>query len=166
MPDFRKKFAKIYDKYIEKIYRFIILKVGTPEVAEDLTGQVFLKGWRKFKKGEGIKNISAYLYQIARAEIANYYRGRSKFKIISAEALPMADPQANLEENQQLQSEIVDLQNCLAKLNDEHQDVLILRYLEGYSTKEIARILKKSEGAVRVMIHRALKELREEMEKL
>ena len=163
MPNYKRKFAKIYDKYIDKIYRFIFLKVSSQEIAEDLASEVFMKGWRKFKKGEEVKNPSAYLYQIARAEIANHYRGKSKFKIISAEAFPIADPSPTLEENFGFQSDVATVKNYLAKLSDDYQDVLIWRYIDGYSTGEIAGMLGKSKGAVRVMIHRALKELREKI---
>ena len=160
----KKKFAKIYDKLVDKIYRFVFLKVGSEEVAEDLTAQVFAKGWERFSTGEDIRNPSAYLYQMARAEIANHFRQNSKFKLVSAETNQLADPQPGIEERQQGQSEIEALRTCLAKLNDDYQNVLIWRYLDGYSNKEIARMLEKSEGAVRVMLHRGLKELRQKME--
>lgn len=158
----KKKFSKIYDKYVEKIYRFVFLKVSSQEIAEDLTSAVFTKGWRKFKKEEDIQNVSAYLYQIARAEIANHYRGRSKFRTISTEAsqIPIFDSNPNSEESQQLQSDIVLLKNCLAKLSNDYQDVLVWRYIDGHSNREIAKILGKSRGAVRVMVCRALKALR------
>ncbi|MCD6500925.1 sigma-70 family RNA polymerase sigma factor [bacterium] len=163
MGNLKEKFAKIYDKYVDKIYRFVFLKVESQEIAEDLTSIVFTKGWKKFKKGEDIKNISAYLYQIARAEIANYHRERAKFPTISTEAtqIPIVDPKPNSEQTQEFQSDLVTIKNCLAKLNNNYQDVLVWRYIDGYSNKEIAEMLGKSKGAVRVMIHRALKELKE-----
>ncbi|MBZ9572633.1 sigma-70 family RNA polymerase sigma factor [Patescibacteria group bacterium] len=159
----RKKFAKIYNKYIDKIYRFVFLKVESQEIAEDLTSLVFTKGWRKFKKGEKIENPSAYLYQIARAEIANHHRGKAKFKIISAESAQIADTNPSLEENQQLQSELEILKKSLTELRDDYQNVIIWRYLDGLSIKSIAQIMEKPKGTVRVMIHRALKELRGKM---
>ncbi len=163
----KKKFAKLYDKYVEKIYRYVFLKVGNSETAEDLTSQVFTKAWNKFKRpNKNIENPTAYLYQIARAEIANYYRGARKFKIISTETIQVADPQPTLEETQQFRSDIIELKNCLAKLSNDYQDVIIWRYIDGYSTKEIAKILKKPENTVRVLLHRALKELRGKMENL
>ena len=165
----KKKFGKIYDKYVNKIYRFIFLKVGSQEAAEDLTAQVFTKGWKRFKKSQDIKNPSAYLYQIARAEIADHHRRRAKFQIISTETNPivnsqLTDPQPTAEENLGLQSDIEVLRLSLAQLNDDYQNVIIWRYLDELSFKRIAQIMGRPEGTVRVMVHRALKELREKME--
>lgn len=160
----KKKFSKLYDKYVDKIYRFVFLKVESQEAAEDVTSQVFSKGWSRFKKtgrkAEAIENPSAYLFQIARAEIANHHRKRAKFQTIQATTEQIADPELNLEEKSKLDSDFAAVKNCLAKLSTDYQDVLIWRYIDGYSNKEIAEILGKSRGAVRVMIHRALKELR------
>jgi len=128
-----------------------------------LTAQVFTKGWDSFRTEEKIKNPSAYLYQIARAEIANHYRKGAKFQIISTEANPIPDPQPTAEENSGFKSDIDTLRISLSQLNDDYQNVIIWRYLEGYSNKEIAWIMERQERTVRVMVHRALKELREKM---
>lgn len=159
----KKQFAKIYDKNIDKIYRFVFLKVSSPEIAEDLTAQVFTKGWNRFRKAEDIENPVAYLYQIARSEIANYYRDKAKFPVASIEESLILDPNPSQEESQKTQSELEKIKLCLAKLPDEQQNVIIWRYLDGFSNKEIAKMLEKQEGAVRVMIHRALKEIKEKM---
>ena len=156
----KKKFTKLYDKYVEKIYRFVFLKVSSQEEAQDLTSQVFTKGWKKFRKGEKIDNPPAYLYQIARAEIANHYREKAKFQVTNAVSDQIIDPNPGLEEKSKLDSDMAAVKNCLAKLSNDYQDVLVWRYLDGYSNKEIAEMSGKSEGTVRVMIHRALKALR------
>ena len=160
MSDFRKKFAKIYDANVAKIYRFVFLKVGSREIAEDLTSQVFTKGWKMVRTGADIKNHPAYLYQIARAEISNHYQKSNKFKIISAETVDIIDQTLPIEENQQKQSDFERIKNSLNSLNEESQNILVWRYIDERSIKEIAKMTQKSEGAVRVIIHRALKELR------
>ncbi len=107
-----KKFAKIYDKHIDKIYRFIFLKTGTKEVAEDITSQVFTKAWRKFKlQGRDIENMSAYIFQIARAEVANHYRDASKFQIISTEVVEIVDAKDSFDGQ--------DIKNVLKGLDNE-----------------------------------------------
>lgn len=166
MPSYKRKFAKIYDKYVEKIYRFVFLKVSSQEEAQDLTSQVFTKGWRKFRKGEKIDNPSAYLYQIARAEIANHHREKARFPIIPATTDQIIDPNPGLEEKSKLDSDLEILKKTLPQLKDDYQNVVIWRYLEGLSIKNIAQMMEKPEGTVRVMVHRALKELREKMENL
>ena len=164
----KRKFAKIYDKYVNKIYRFIFLKVDSQETAEDLTSQVFTKGWRRFKQSQDIKNPSAYLYQIARAEIADYYGKRPNFQIVSFERNPivnsqLTDPQPTAEENLGLQSDIEIMKGALSQLDEDEQNIIIWRYLDGFSFKQIGQIMERPEGTVRVMVHRALKELREKM---
>lgn len=164
MPNYKKKFAKLYDKHLNGIYRFVFLKIGSPETAEDLTSQVFTKAWKKFRTGT-IENQSAYLYQIARSEIADYYRSQSKFKIISVESASIVDSGPSVEEEQAGKLDVNFLQQVLGRLEDDYQNILIWRYVDGYSIKEIAKIMDKSEGAVRVTIHRALKAAKEEWEK-
>lgn len=168
MKNPKKRFSRLYDKYVEKIYRFVLLKVESQEVAEDLTSQVFTKAWDKFRIPDNpsknkIKNPIAYIYQIARAEIANHHRQKSKFQIISTELGQIVDSQPNLEENQRIQAEIKDLRSSLTKLNDDYQNVIIWRYLDNFSYKKIAKIMEKPEGTIRVMVHRALKELKDIM---
>jgi len=163
----KKKFSKLYDKNVNKIYRFIFLKVDSSETAEDLTSRVFSKAWDKFKTKEEakkVKNPSAYIFQIARSEIAHYYRKKPEFNIISADSLQIADQNQNLEQKEKNRAEIAEVINALRKLSEEEQNIVIWRYLEGMSYKKIAEITGKKEGTVRVMVHRALKSLKKVME--
>lgn len=163
--NYKKQFGQLYDKHIGKIYRYVFLKVGAKEAAEDISSEVFVKSWKKFKTGLEIKNCSAYLYQVARAEVANYYRGGAKMPTTGVDNLPLIDINDNPEASQIIKSDLENLRAHLNELKDEHQDVLIWYYLDGYSSKEIAQMLDKTEGATRVIISRALSELREKMTK-
>jgi len=163
MPNYKKKFSRIYDQHINKIYRFIFLKVNSQEVAEDLTSEVFLKTWQVFKKGQEIRNPNAFLYQVAKNELAIHYR-KPKFQIVSTDKVNIIDPQPTPEEQHKLKDDIGHVQQVLSQLGEDYQNAIIWRYLDGYSFKEIAQILEKPEGTVRVMLHRALKELKEKME--
>lgn len=159
----RKEFGSLYDQHVDKIYRYVFLKVGVKEAAEDIAAEVFTKSWRKFKAGVEIKNASAYLYQVARAEIANHYRLATKAKILSADNLPVPDNADNPEDIQIKQAEIYNLRLRLRDLKEDYQDILIWRYVDGMSNEEIAKRVNKTEGAVRVALHRALAELKEKM---
>jgi len=165
MPNFKRQFAKLYDAQVDKIYRFVFLKIGSKEIAEDLTAQVFSKGWKEFRTGKKIQYPSAYLYQIARTEIANYYRRQDKYQVVPVESRKIIDQDSNLEEKQQITSELIELRQKLQTLDSDYQTVLILRYIEGLPYKKIAQITKKPANTARVMVHRALKALREEMTK-
>jgi RNA polymerase sigma-70 factor (ECF subfamily) len=164
MVDLTKQFSKLYDENVAKIYRFIFLKVESKQAAEDLTSQVFTKGWARFKTGSEIQNPTAYLYQIARSEIVNHLRGRTRYQAVTLERVELIDPQQNLTEKYALGSELADIQKALKDLNEDEQNVLIMRYLDDQPFKTIAEALEKSEGAVRVMVHRALKRLKDHLE--
>lgn len=162
----RKKFSQIFDKYIDKIYRFIFLKVNSPEIAEDLTSETFFRGWQAFRiqnSESKIQNPPAFLYQIARNLVVDHYREKGKFKIVSALDYRIVDPRINLEEKANLISDLEEVKRSLTKLKDEYQDVIIYRYLDELSVPEIAKIMGKSEGTVRVLLHRALKSLKNEL---
>jgi len=164
MSNTRKKFGKIYDKYVEKIYRFIFIKVSSKEVAEDLTSETFIRTWKSFEKGHEIKNPNAFIYRIAKNLTVDFYREKAKSPVISEDILQGAiDPESGQEEKLQLSGDIEQVKKSLANIKDEYQDVIVWRYLDGLSVPEISQILDKSEDAVRVTIHRALKALKEEI---
>lgn len=168
MDNLKKKFSQTYDKNIDKIYRFVFLKVNSQEVAEDLTSEIFVRGWEAYQKSQNpqkkeIENMSAFLYKIARNLITDHYRQKGKAQIISTEDARIIDPRMNLEEKAVLSSDINAVRLALAGLKDDYQDVIIWYYLEEFSVAEIGKMLDKSEGAVRVMIHRALNNLKNEL---
>lgn len=182
MDEQKEIFSRIYDQYVEKIYRFIFLKVNSRETAEDLTSKVFLKSWEVYKKqglknnpqgGEKknqkeIKNPRAFIYQIARNVVIDFYREKGRTQIVSVDSIPqMSDPRTNLEKAAILNSDLEIIKKALQNLNnDDYQNVIIWHYLDDLSISEIAKIWNKPEGTVRVILHRALKSLRRELRKL
>ncbi len=164
MNNHKEQFSRIYDQYIEKIYRFIYLKVSSQEMAEDITSKVFLNGWESYKNKGGISNPGAFLYQIARNMIVDYYREKDKTKIVSTEFIPqIADNRTNVHEKAVLGSDIEMVKSAIQNLKKDYQDVLIWHYLEDMPVAEIAQILDKPNGTIRVMIHRGLKALKNEL---
>lgn len=168
MANLKKEFSEIYDQSIDKIYRFVYLKVNSREIAEDLCSETFLRGWEAFKASQNqnkpkIENPSAFLYKIARNLITDHYREKGKAQIISVENTRIVDPRVNLEEKAALNSEMERVRLALVNIKEDYQDVIIWSYLDQLSGAEIAQILDKSEGAVRVMLHRALKALQNEL---
>ena len=165
MDDIQDNFSKIYDRYVTKIYRFIYLKVSSQEVAEDLSSEVFMKTWETYKeqarnpKSE-IRNIQAYIYQIARNVVADHYRGR-KVQIVSVEeTIEIVDSADSLHDQAALNMEMDRVQKALTTIQDDYQNLIIWRYLDELSVPEIAQITGKTEDNVRVGIHRALQALK------
>ena len=164
-----KQFGQIYDQYIDKIYRFVYLKVNSQEIAEDITSKVFLRGWEAYKtkfeirnsKFE-IKNMGAFLYQIARNAVVDHYRDRGRTKVVSADASPeIVDPGENAQDKAILSADINIIKKSIQKLKKEHQDIIIWHYLEDMPINDIAELLDKPAGTVRVMLHRGLKNLKD-----
>lgn len=157
-------FGLLYDKYQPQIYRFIYLKVSHREEAEDLCHQVFLKTWQNIAeyKFQGFP-FSSWLYRVARNQVIDYYRIKKNNISIENEAV--------LELNtENLTSKIIDqnldiekIKKAINNLNPAQQDVLILRFIESFSVKETASILKKTEIAIKLLQHRAIKNLRKIM---
>ncbi len=164
MSSSKEQFGIIYDQYIEKIYRFVYLKVNSQEIAEDLSSKTFLKGWEAYQKGQEIKNPGAFLYQIARNLVTDHYREKGKTKIVSADYAPqIVDSKVNIYEKAVLNAAVESIKSAILKLNKNHQDVLIWYYLEDMPATQIAELLHKPVGTVRVMIHRGLESLRDEL---
>ncbi len=156
------QFSLIYDQYIDKIYRFVYLKVNSQEVAEDITSKVFLKAFEAYKSGQEISNMGAFLYQIARNDLANHYRDSAKKQTISPDTMAEApDDRTNVHEKAVFGEDIAKVKAALAGLRKDHQDVLIWYYLEDMGAEEIAALVNKPAGTVRVMIHRGLEALRD-----
>jgi len=164
--DKRKEFSKIYDKFLNSIFRFIFLKVNSEEVAKDLTSETFLRVWEKFKNSE-IENPRAFLFKTARNLITDFYREKAKINSASLESLPnLPDPRQNLEEKIVFDERVKLVKKALANLKEEYQEAIILRYIDGLSLKEISEILEKSPSATRVLIHRAILALKKECNKI
>lgn len=157
------QFGQIYDQYIDKIYRFIYLKVESQEVAEDITSKVFTKGWEAFKgPKDEIKNPGAFLYQVARNAVVDHYREKGRTKVVSADASPeIADPGENAQDKAILSADINTIRKAINKLEKEHQDILIWHYLEDMPIGDIAKLLSRPAGTIRVMLHRGLKNLKD-----
>lgn len=167
MPKSKKIFEQIFDEYIDKIYRFIFLKVNSQEITEDLTSEVFLRFWNRLNLSDSaensIENPRAFLYQIARNLVIDYYREKGQTQFVSLDKIGLEDVNINLEKEAILSSEMTQVQKALFGLKQDYQDVIIWHYLEELSIREIAEMLGKSENSVRLMLHRGLKELKQHL---
>lgn len=155
-------FGLLYDKYQPQIYRFIYLKVSHREEAEDLTHQVFLKSWQNINeyKFQGFP-FSSWLYRIARNQIVDYYRvKKNNLNIEEISESKIDDSPVEIIEALDNDLDIKKIEKAIKQLNPGHQDVIILRFIEELSLKETASALKKSEIAVKLLQHRAIKNLK------
>ncbi len=159
-------FGLLYDRYITPIYRFVFLKVGGKKGdAEDITHEVFLSAWKNIKRYE-FKGFpfSSWLYRIARNAVIDYYRTAKPS--IALDQVPEHFVVTEISEEEKFDDalELQAIRGCLTLLEPVYQDVLIMKFIEEKTNKEIAAALEKSEGAVRVIQHRALKQLKKHID--
>ncbi len=160
--DPKEQFSLIYDQYIDKIYRFVYLKVNSEEMAQDITSAVFLHGFKAYQKGQDIKNPGAFLYKIASNMVTDYYRKKGKEKTVSIEHVgQIADKESTIYEKAIVNADILEIKSAILSLKKDYQDILIWYYLEDMSADEIAQLIHKPAGTVRVMIHRGLESLKQ-----
>jgi RNA polymerase sigma factor (sigma-70 family) len=160
----REQFSLIYDQYIEKIYRFVYLRVNTQEVAEDITSKVFTKAWASYQKDQDIKNIGAFLYQIARNNIVDFYKEKGKNPTVSPDMVAqLVDTKADIHEKAIFTANIGKVKEAMGKLKQHYQDILTWYYVEDMSAEHIAQLMGKPVGTVRVMIHRGIQSLKDEL---
>ena len=161
-------FGELYDFYAPKIYRFVRLKVDCQETAQDLTSEAFLKILQYLQEQRKIRErFQALLYRIARNLIIDFYRSRSVREILIEDNLEEFSNIADKETSDELvlrQEEMRKIRRAVAQIHPSYQDVIIWYYIDELSATEIAEILEKNEGTVRVLIHRAVKALRVVME--
>ncbi len=154
-------FGKLYDDHISRIYRFILLKVSRKTDAEDITHQVFLSAWQNIRSYKIQGNpFSSWLYKIAHNAVIDFYRTQKKDVSIELVSEDSFAHLPELEEEVDKGMRLIEIRHALAQLKEDEQSALIMKFVDELSNKEIADILKKTEGAVRVMQHRALKQLK------
>jgi len=164
------EFSQFYKNNINKVFRFIYFRVDRIEIAQDLTAQAFLKCWQKAslrgvpqkRDDVAISNPTAFVYQVARNQIIDFYRQKNK-KPLSLEELKEKGidlPQKSFISQIELSFEMENLKKALQRIKPAYSEVIIWHYVDDLSTKEIAQILDKNENNVRVLLHRALETLK------
>ena len=165
----RQAFVNAYDLYVDQIYRFIYFKVGNKEEAEDLSSAVFLKIWSYLQENNIIdsKTLRPLLYKIARNIIIDHYRKINQRENVSLDKTMeqggLIDVKQDIAQRAEVMSDLMVIETKLPELKEEYREVIIMRYINELSIKEIAEILDKSKGNVRVLIYRALSTLKELM---
>ncbi|MEE8470971.1 MAG: sigma-70 family RNA polymerase sigma factor [Dehalococcoidia bacterium] len=151
-------FGELYGIYLDRIYRYVFCHVNNRATAEDLTEEVFLKAWEGISKyrWKG-QPFAAWLYRIAHNRVIDYYRTNRQHETLDEELKaeggdPEQEAVGRLTRKELLQA--------ISSLPKQQRQVIILKFIEGQDNREIAQIMRKNEGAVRVMQMRALGALR------
>jgi RNA polymerase sigma-70 factor (ECF subfamily) len=153
-------FGQLYDHYIDRIYRHLYYRVGHPVEAEDLAAQVFLKAWNAIGRYRPMgRPFGVWLLSIAHNLLVDHYRAQRDSSSIDDVIIP-ADDSADPVTLAEKSFASANLRQAIKKLKRDQQVVVVMRYIDGVDYSDIAAFLNKSEGAVRVILHRALLSLR------
>jgi len=149
----------LYEAYVQGIFQYISYRVESDTVAEDLTGDVFLRmvrGLAEYKYTGA--PLGAWLYRIAANRIADYYR-ENRYGTAIAISEETESDSSDLFSDMAQKEEQTHLREALQSLSEDYQNVLILRFIKDMPHAEVAEAMGKTESAVRIMQHRALKAL-------
>jgi len=161
------EFSELYKAHLRDVYSYAYYRIGNHHDAEDLTEQAFLQAYRHFdrarRESDG-RPLRPWVIRIAHNLASNYYRDRSRRP---QTPLENADPIAARHDTETIaegREELREVMRNLEHLSEDRREALIMRFALGMDNREIARALGRSDGATKVLIHRAIKQLQEEME--
>jgi RNA polymerase sigma-70 factor (ECF subfamily) len=154
-------FAALYDIWVQPIYNFIFRRVKTRDTAQDLAADVFLRVWKNLPDLEisTEAKFRAWLYRIARNTVIDHYRTQETHTTLE-EIAETPSEDFGVDIGLELSSRQQAIEKCLTSLAPEYQKVLRLRYFEELPISKVAMMMRKKEGAIRTLTHRALKELK------
>ena len=156
----KNNFIKAFDIYADAIFRYCLVRVTNRETAKDLTQTTFFKTWNYLVDGKKVKDLKNFLYKVAHNLVVDYYRLKKTESLDSLFDGEAFDPPAVEEFSIEEKADASFALKILDKIPTEYREVVVLRFVEGLSFKDIAEITKESENTVTVRFHRALEKLK------
>ncbi len=159
MNKVQEKFVTAHTDYSDAMFRYCYVRVSNREQALDLTQEAFMKTWKHLYEGKAIKNLKAFLFTTLNNLIIDWYRKKKALPLDEKDASQIPDEQHTKDPS--LEAEGKWALSLLNKLDAKSKTVVMLRFVEGWSPKEIAKHLGEKENAISVRIHRGLASLKE-----
>ncbi|MGC5343453.1 ECF subfamily RNA polymerase sigma factor, BldN family [Streptomyces sp. DT24] len=154
-------FGRLYDQYSDTVYRYIYYRVGSKATAEDLTSETFLRALRRISTftWQG-RDFGAWLVTIARNLVADHFKSsRFRLEVTTGEMLDANEVERSPEDSVLEALSNAALLQAVRKLNPQQQECVTLRFLQGLSVAETARVMGKNEGAIKTLQYRAVRTL-------
>ena len=162
-------FGELYDRYVDTVFRYVLYRLGDRDLAEDVTSETFLRALRRISSVtyQG-RDVGAWFITIARNLVLDHVKSsRYRREIITGEiadaghAPYLAEDRADQSPEQQALASATkeQLLRCIAELGDDQRECIVLRFLQGLSVAETAAIMRRNEGAVKALQHRAVRRL-------
>jgi RNA polymerase sigma-70 factor (ECF subfamily) len=155
-------FTELYRAHLRDVYSYAYYRVGNHHDAEDLTEQTFLQAYRHFERAQTESDgrpLRPWLIRIAHNLAANLYRDRSRRPQTSIDDTTMLSALHTTEDLVEGRDELARIIEGIHELPDERREALIMRFALGMDNREIARAMGKTDGATKVLLHRAIKQL-------
>ena len=151
-----------YDAYADRIYRYVFLRTGKKEVAEDIVQDIFLRMCDYIASGNVIDKAEHFLMRTARNAVIDYYRKKKSLSLDEIEEggfIMPDDPDLSIYE----EVEVKRVMRAMYDLPDKHRDVLLLKFVEGLGPQDIGELLNESSNVISVRLHRAQEELKKQL---
>jgi RNA polymerase sigma-70 factor, ECF subfamily len=155
-------FTELYRAHLRDVYSYAYYRIGNHHDAEDITEQTFLQAYRHFERAQRESNgrpLRPWLIRIAHNLAANYYRDRSRRPQTNLDDAAILSAPLDTERVVEEREEVKEVLEGVSKLPDDRREALIMRFALDMDNREIARALGRSEGATKVLIHRAIRQL-------
>ncbi len=155
-------FTELYRAHLRDVYSYSYYRIGNHHDAEDITEQTFVQAYRHFDRAQRESNgrpLRPWLIRIAHNLAANYYRDRSRRPQTNLDDAAILSAPLDTERVVEEREEVKEVLEGVSKLPDDRREALIMRFALDMDNREIARALGRSEGATKVLIHRAIRQL-------
>ncbi len=155
-------FTELYRAHLRDVYSYAYYRIGNHHDAEDITEQTFVQAYRHFERAQRESNgrpLRPWLIRIAHNLAANYYRDRSRKPQTNLDDAAILTAPLDTERVVEGREEVKEVLEGVSKLPDDRREALIMRFALDMDNREIARALGRSEGATKVLIHRAIRQL-------
>ena len=153
-------FGQLYNVYVDRIYRHIYYRVGNIEDTRDLTQEVFIKAWKGLPTYKRTKTpFLGWLFTISHNRVIDYYRTKKDYSYLDNE-IDLETQEESPEKLAEIQCTQQQVRKTILQLPKDQQIVILMSFIEGFEYSEIAAVLNKTEGNIRVIIHRGLKKMR------
>ena len=156
-------FAELYRCHVNRVYRYVLVRVGNVHDAEELTAQTFLAAFEGIQGYRSEGSFAAWILGIARHKVADYFRRHREALPLEA-AVQVASPTMAVDEAVSQKILLEQVTQVLKTLSSERAEAFSLRIFAGLSLSEISQIMGKSEAAIKMLVYRALCDVRERVE--
>jgi RNA polymerase sigma-70 factor (ECF subfamily) len=156
------QFSELYRSHLRDVYSYAYYRVGNHHDAEDLTTQTFIQAYRHFERATAESDgrpLRPWLIRIAHNLAANFYRDRARRPQSNLEDAAVISAPHDTEMLVEGREELAQVLEAVQRLPDDRREALIMRFALGMDNREIARALGRTDGATKVLLHRAIRQL-------